>query len=197
MKSILIFACILTLCSASLISCPNGQQPEKDDTGKLIQCLPGLSVSQCGKAYGCFFSGVNYLCCPNNEIANRTNVCPATYTTVMSSQGAPVKCNLYQSCPLRKMECVHTGRDYTCCEPYLLTKKSKQSLTECPKGTKNVINEQGKKVMCLRETQCVNENQFCFGRRKVCCERIPQEKPRKSIFHKSNNLSGWIGFRAT
>ncbi|EPB68201.1 hypothetical protein ANCCEY_12708 [Ancylostoma ceylanicum] len=83
-------------------ACPNDHPPKMDKEGRPIQCLPGSSSRLvCGDDHACFFSGMNYMCCPTNEPSNRNQfVCPAPLLTVLDSKGLPQKCNTWtRECP--------------------------------------------------------------------------------------------------
>ncbi|KAK6764762.1 hypothetical protein RB195_024912 [Necator americanus] len=91
-------------------SCPNDHQPKLDKIGRPIQCLPGSSShSVCGDGHACFFSGMNYMCCPTNQSSGRhQHTCPAPMVTVLDSSGAPLRCKSWtRACPQEGSECVY------------------------------------------------------------------------------------------
>lgn len=63
-----------------------------------------LGTSQhliCGANHNCFFTGLNYMCCPSNEpsIDNQPS-CPYPKLTVLDPHGLPMKCSqIARSCP--------------------------------------------------------------------------------------------------
>lgn len=99
-------------------NCPNNGLPKLDESGKSIQCLPGMIIKKsnnifknyalgqpsdivCGKGYSCFFSGFNYQCCPtsiedelNDKKQTIINECPQDSFAVLSANGHLIKCNV-------------------------------------------------------------------------------------------------------
>ncbi|KJH40289.1 hypothetical protein DICVIV_13770 [Dictyocaulus viviparus] len=179
-------------------SCPNDQQPKLDQLGNPIQCLPGTSsATSCGNNHICFFSGMNYMCCPSNEpSADNQNGCPSPSLAVLDSHGKPLKCDpLTRGCPQENMKCNNVGLEPVCCEQVKeITQTNKAAIgdakeisqnkkpdiiglpeetAECPRNSIGLINSDGTKVMCHAKTRCPGKNTFCYGAPKtsVCCER--------------------------
>ncbi|CAJ0583671.1 unnamed protein product, partial [Mesorhabditis spiculigera] len=170
--------------SAQQPTCPNGQAPKLEEDGTLIQCLPGASQKVvCGKEHVCFFTGMNYVCCPSNEPTEETQLtCNAPYLTVLGTAGRPLKCSpRTRMCPGKTQFCSDVGLDYICCERTVGREppaevepvpKSEDDL-ECPKNTIGVLTERGLPVVCNSRRRCPGRQQFCYGgmKRSICCER--------------------------
>ncbi|KHJ99176.1 hypothetical protein OESDEN_00838 [Oesophagostomum dentatum] len=83
-------------------TCPNDLLPKLDKNGRPLQCIPGSSSRLvCGEGYSCFFSGMNYMCCPTNEPPSSNQLaCPAHSLTVLDPSGLPLKCDTWtHACP--------------------------------------------------------------------------------------------------
>ncbi|EYB97223.1 hypothetical protein Y032_0142g2306 [Ancylostoma ceylanicum] len=178
-------------------ACPNDHPPKMDKEGRPIQCLPGSSSRLvCGDDHACFFSGMNYMCCPTNEPSNRNQfVCPAPLLTVLDSKGLPQKCNTWtRECPQASMICSLVGRERICCErlpiaesngsaivsssqsprtklPKKKARKPAYQGLECPANSIGLLNPNGSPVFCNGKNRC-SANAFCHstGRRPICCE---------------------------
>uniref|UniRef100_A0A183GAZ3 WAP domain-containing protein n=1 Tax=Heligmosomoides polygyrus TaxID=6339 RepID=A0A183GAZ3_HELPZ len=188
----------LTAIIGRLPSCANGQHPKLDKVGRPIQCLPGSSSrSVCGVNHTCFFSGMNYMCCPSNEPSHDNQpACPSPLLTVLDSHGLPLKCNpRSRICPQEKGTCSDVGLAYICCEHVADELHSnsvvardrkrapqKKSLMkaavdaeeslDCPQNSIGLLNGDGSRVMCNSRRRCPGESTFCHGafKRSICCE---------------------------
>ncbi|KJH47397.1 Kunitz/Bovine pancreatic trypsin inhibitor domain protein [Dictyocaulus viviparus] len=49
----------------NLLSCPNGLQEMRYSDGRPVMCLPGKN--QCPEKSVCYFNGLDFFCCPNEE----------------------------------------------------------------------------------------------------------------------------------
>ncbi|PAV55669.1 hypothetical protein WR25_01526 [Diploscapter pachys] len=143
--------------------CANGQAPKKDKDGNVIQCLPGTSqYSVCGKSHTCYFTGLNYMCCPSNE-PNPENMpsCPSPSLTVLDGNGMPVYCSpRTRQCPNFNMYCSDVGLAYICCEPPMIAEIIKDiekdlvkvsATTQGPQS--NVVRKKLKLPKILREVE--------------------------------------------
>lgn len=48
-----------------MLSCPNGRLELKYPDGRPVNCLPGKN--QCPERSVCYFNGVDFFCCPNDD----------------------------------------------------------------------------------------------------------------------------------
>ncbi|PIC16440.1 hypothetical protein B9Z55_023041 [Caenorhabditis nigoni] len=185
--------------SAQAPTCPNGQLPELDSSLKPKQCLPGMSENlMCGPNHNCFFTGLNYMCCPSNEpsIDNQPS-CPYPKLTVLDPHGLPLKCSqIARSCPGENMYCADVGLGYICCEdpsfqrlhhpePTTTTRHPKQKYRvktttplpeeelECPSDSIGMLNSNGSRVICNSRNPCPGTDTYCFGeyKRSICCQK--------------------------
>jgi len=98
--STLIFLVLIHQCLGERqLFCPNNGTPKPE-----IKCLPGQHDNNvCGEGYSCFFSGINYHCCPSgDETADKhqRGECPDYTFAVLDSVGKPVHCStLGKECP--------------------------------------------------------------------------------------------------
>ncbi|CAI2356701.1 unnamed protein product [Caenorhabditis sp. 36 PRJEB53466] len=183
--------------SAQAPTCPNGQQPKLDSSLRPIQCLPGTSQHLiCGANHNCFFTGLNYMCCPSNEpsIDNQPS-CPYPKLTVLDPHGLPMKCSqIARSCPGENMHCADVGLGYICCEDPSFQRKHKETPTtaaahpkyrfktttpppeeelECPAQSIGLLNHDGTRTLCNSRIPCPGADTFCFGeyKRSICCQK--------------------------
>ncbi|CCD72277.1 uncharacterized protein CELE_K02E10.4 [Caenorhabditis elegans] len=183
--------------SAQAPTCPNGQLPKLDSSLRPLQCLPGTSQHLiCGANHNCFFTGLNYMCCPSNEpsIDNQPS-CPYPKLTVLDPHGLPMKCSqIARSCPGENMHCADVGLGYICCEdpsfqrkhaPPPTTTKSPRGYRvkattplpeeelECPKQSIGLLSSNGSRVICNSRNPCPGTDTFCFGeyKRSICCQK--------------------------
>uniref|UniRef100_A0A1I7W8A5 WAP domain-containing protein n=1 Tax=Heterorhabditis bacteriophora TaxID=37862 RepID=A0A1I7W8A5_HETBA len=180
-------------------TCPNGQQPKVDKIGKVVQCLPGSSQSTiCGMDHTCFFSGLNYMCCPSNEPSPENQPsCANPMLTVLDSHGLPLKCSpRTRQCPQTSMFCSDVGLAFICCEamptdvsdmktstmvtkrPFIKKKKVRttrlpEETLDCPANSIGLLNQDGSRIICNSRKKCPGTNTFCHGpyKRSICCER--------------------------
>ncbi|GMT36074.1 hypothetical protein PFISCL1PPCAC_27371 [Pristionchus fissidentatus] len=184
--------------SVEIPQCPNGESPKLDKHGGLIQCLPGAGQhSVCGPVHTCFFSGVNYMCCPTNEPpADAPPVCPNGLLTVTDARNHVVRCIPgRKACPAGGQLCLHTGREreHVCCKK-LLARPSTPKPTHpidsgddeivsnlcrvsCPAKSLSVLNASGNSIACSASAPCPGANHICFGttKRAICCQEQPQK----------------------
>ncbi|EGT30173.1 hypothetical protein CAEBREN_02952 [Caenorhabditis brenneri] len=184
--------------TAQAPTCPNGQLPKLDESLRPLQCLPGTSQHLiCGPNHNCFFTGLNYMCCPSNEpsIDNQPS-CPYPKLTVLDPHGLPLKCSqIARSCPGENMHCADVGLGYICCEdpsfqrnhhalpPPSTTKPKKYRVKtttpppeeelECPNDSIGMLNSNGTRVICNSRNPCPGTDTFCFGeyKRSICCQK--------------------------
>uniref|UniRef100_A0A1I7TCP3 Uncharacterized protein n=1 Tax=Caenorhabditis tropicalis TaxID=1561998 RepID=A0A1I7TCP3_9PELO len=185
---------LVTQTIAQAPTCPNGQLPKLDASLKPLQCLPGTSQHLiCGANHNCFFTGLNYMCCPSNEpsIDNQPS-CPYPKLTVLDPHGLPLKCSqIARSCPGENMHCADVGLGYICCEdpsfqrklpPTTKTPKRYRLTTttphpeeelECPANSIGMLNSNGTRKLCNSRTPCPGTDTFCFGeyKRSICCQK--------------------------
>ncbi|EFO89868.1 hypothetical protein CRE_07555 [Caenorhabditis remanei] len=190
---------LVNYATAQAPTCPNGQLPELDSSLRPKQCLPGTSENlMCGANHNCFFTGLNYMCCPSNEpsIDNQPS-CPYPKLTVLDPHGLPLKCSqIARSCPGENMYCADVGLGYICCEdpsfqrkhpevpppPTQQPKKKYRVKTttplpeetlECPADSIGLLNSNGTRVICNSRNPCPGTETFCFGeyKRSICCQK--------------------------
>ncbi|CAJ0955271.1 unnamed protein product, partial [Mesorhabditis belari] len=189
-------------------TCPNGQAPKMNDDGKAIQCLPGSSQKVvCGNNHACFFTGMNYVCCPSNEPTEDSQpTCSPPYLTVLADDGYPLKCSARtRTCPRKTQFCSDVGMAYICCEKAIGREPPKEvdpvprseKTLECPSHAIGVLNERGQRVICHSKKRCPSKHQFCYGglKRSICCEHydtaknILEDRPLpKSSTIQANNI---------
>ncbi|GMR60637.1 hypothetical protein PMAYCL1PPCAC_30832, partial [Pristionchus mayeri] len=185
--------------SVELPQCPNGEPPKLDKQGSLIQCLPGAGQhSVCGPVHTCFFSGMNYMCCPTNEPpADAPPVCPNGLMTVTDARNHVVRCVPgRKACPAGGQLCLHTGREreHVCCQKFLArppTPKPSHGPIDagddetvknlcrvsCPAKSLAVLNANGNTISCSASEPCPGANHICFGttKRAICCQEQAQK----------------------
>uniref|UniRef100_A0AC35U5Y2 Protein kinase domain-containing protein n=1 Tax=Rhabditophanes sp. KR3021 TaxID=114890 RepID=A0AC35U5Y2_9BILA len=172
--------------------CPHGLA-RKEGSGSYMQCLPGdYSSHTCGTNHYCFFSGYNYICCPNGqeelvrkeEIKNEIE-CPLSTFAELGFDGTHVQCKWNKDCKGVNSIC----HDAVCCAS--LVKKSlnhKASLKssnkkkldfdlkqiDCPYPFLTVLNTEGSAILCDNRNPCKNSNEKCkeVGRISICCESL-------------------------
>ncbi|KAF8355766.1 hypothetical protein PRIPAC_97389 [Pristionchus pacificus] len=181
--------------------CPNGETPKLDRQGALIQCLPGAGQhSVCGPVHTCFFSGMNYMCCPTNEPpADAPPVCPNGLMTVTDARNHVVQCIPgRKACPAGGQLCLHTGREreHVCCQKFLARPATPKpaphpidngedevvslvSKVSCPSKSLAVLANDGNTITCSAQEPCPGASHICFGttKRAICC----QEQATKHI----------------
>ncbi|GMT06246.1 hypothetical protein PENTCL1PPCAC_28420 [Pristionchus entomophagus] len=180
--------------SVELPQCPNGESPKLDKRGSLIQCLPGAGQhSVCGPVHTCFFSGMNYMCCPTNEPpADAPPVCPNGLMTVTDARNHVVQCIPgRKACPAGGQLCLHTGREreHVCCQKFLARPSTPRPVdsgddevvqkVSCPAKSLAVLNAGGNTIACSASAPCAGANHICFGttKRAICC----QEQAKKHL----------------
>lgn len=194
-----IFFTLLTLIKGDQpFQCPNNGLPKLADDGKPIQCLPGQATSHivCGRGYSCYFSGFNYQCCPtadedDEEHDEPHHECPAESFTVLSSNGAPLKCNpRTKRCPEATMFCSESLESAICCERIDESKSAPSTKLETLQKSENVapvheeehittiinrdiinenecpnglllLSDDGKAVTCDKDGKCPQDDMFC------------------------------------
>ncbi|CAI4233204.1 unnamed protein product [Auanema sp. JU1783] len=187
---------------AAYPKCPNDGEPKLDGKGNFIQCLPGDSFAlSCGNEYFCYFSGINYLCCPSNEKKIKKQMtCPEPLITVLSSRGDVLKCSgNSHECSKRGMLCMNVGEDFICCEKHNHTAESLKDADYrvCPPNSSTALTPLGNVITCDLDRKCLNEKQFCFGESdSICCETarddtkpITQIERKQKVIEKETLLS--------
>lgn len=179
--------------------CPNSRVPEFDHNGIIKQCLPGQG-GICGPGFTCFFSGINYQCCPAEEDGklNRIVRCPSFSLTVLTNAGLLLPCNPgFQDCPQDHMQCVNVGGHSICCEKPPFTEQSKNvspliepklnkdiksidssnevfdiANLECPEPAFTILDGNGDPFHCDEENCSHQANRFCYKTLSttICCE---------------------------
>ncbi|CAB3400509.1 unnamed protein product [Caenorhabditis bovis] len=173
-------------------TCPNGQLPKLDKNLKPIQCLPGtFQHAICGPNHNCFFTGLNYMCCPSNEPSiDNQPTCPYPKLTVLDAHGLPLKCSaLTRHCPEEHMHCSDVGLGYICCEnpsfqrnstSIPTTRKSHSTTTprpkktlECPEKSIGLLKPDGSRIECNSQVSCEGDDTFCYGdhQMSICCQK--------------------------
>ncbi|CAD6185151.1 unnamed protein product [Caenorhabditis auriculariae] len=190
------FSCLYFV-SGQAPTCPNGQVPKLDKNLNPIQCLPGTSQYLiCGNTHTCYFTGLNYMCCPSNEPSiDNQPTCPYPRITVLDSHGLPLKCSpRTRECPGDRMTCSDVGLGYICCEDLgfsepkatlrpenrkmkftttITTTMAPEEELECPENSIGLLKADGSRVVCNSRKSCPGSDTFCHGeyKRSICCQK--------------------------
>ncbi|VDM59942.1 unnamed protein product [Angiostrongylus costaricensis] len=146
----------------------------------------------------CFFSGINYMCCPSNEPSiDIQPTCPTPALTVLDSYGIPLKCNPQTRSCLKVHSQFHKKLSLICEEftsafyytafDNVGTKSDKrvsqkrnfhttiayeESALDCPQKSNSLTKSDGSRTLCNTSTECPGKDAFCYGTvaRSICCE---------------------------
>lgn len=198
MACLVVLVVLISTVYAQRPTCPNGQIPKLDSDLNPIQCLPGTTQHAiCGPNHNCYFTGLNYMCCPSNEpsVDNQPQ-CPYPKLTVLNSHGLPMKCSSRtRQCPSPHMTCNDVGLGFICCENpgqsqdfvhsgavvrhSTTTQKPTTTVSlpedelECPANSLGLLSSSGRRVVCNSRKRCPGKDTFCHGgyKRSICCQR--------------------------
>uniref|UniRef100_A0A0N4U834 WAP domain-containing protein n=1 Tax=Dracunculus medinensis TaxID=318479 RepID=A0A0N4U834_DRAME len=158
----------------------------------LIHCLPGQD--KCGRNHSCYYSGLNYQCCPlleNKHIKSPSKVleCPTPMLTVVDEDENPIKCNpLSRSCPTETMVCMKIISDSICCEDILPNNKyhSESSNREelkidCPQATFTMVDSDNKPIKCDDDACMKVVFIFVLYFYKAKIAELPVQSPQSSV----------------
>jgi hypothetical protein len=159
--------------------CPNNGTPKPG-----IKCLPGENDNNvCGDGYSCFFSGLNYHCCPSGDETNERDQgeCPDYTFAILDSNGKSIRCSsLGKECSGANAYCNENSPTPICCQNLKsadnqqTTEKQQRlqavedffsadeepattpgtSKEECPKNALVVLTEDGELTYCTSESDC-------------------------------------------
>uniref|UniRef100_A0A0N4ZWA3 CC domain-containing protein n=1 Tax=Parastrongyloides trichosuri TaxID=131310 RepID=A0A0N4ZWA3_PARTI len=204
------FICLTAAFEDYRYHCPFGTA-KKEETGDYVQCLPGdYSTHTCGDKHFCYFSGFNYLCCPEGKKPKPVPVndfeCPSDGFVQLDGNGDMSRCKKDSDC-LGSSGLCHNN---ICCtaskkiEPtnYRVTPRKEETkkkiilvdLTklDCPHPFLTVLNDEGHPSICEKSNPCSNKNEECIpvGKVSICCENLGSagEEDDKSSEEDSNIL---------
>ncbi|CEF60240.1 Cysteine-rich repeat-containing protein [Strongyloides ratti] len=172
--------------------CPSGLA-KKDNTGVYAQCLPGdYNIHTCGDNYYCFFSGFNYICCPEGkDIKTKTvNIddieCPFNSFVQLDGAGEMIQCKRNNDCIGLNSQC---NKGYCCSESkkieatnYRVNPRKKEkkvvkvdlSTLDCPHPYLTVLNDESLPTVCSKFKPCSSSSEDCLsvGKVSICCEKL-------------------------
>uniref|UniRef100_A0A0K0EX78 CC domain-containing protein n=1 Tax=Strongyloides venezuelensis TaxID=75913 RepID=A0A0K0EX78_STRVS len=172
--------------------CPAGHA-KKDQKNDYVQCLPGdYSTHTCGDNHFCFFSGFNYVCCPEGKNSKKKTIslknfeCPENSFIQLNENSQLINCKRNTDCNGLYSQC-HNGY---CCSGtqkikptnYPVTSKKKEkkvieidlNILDCPHPFLTVLNDESLPTICDKLKPCSNPSEECLlvGKVSICCENL-------------------------
>uniref|UniRef100_A0A0K0E4K8 WAP domain-containing protein n=1 Tax=Strongyloides stercoralis TaxID=6248 RepID=A0A0K0E4K8_STRER len=189
--------------------CPSGHA-KKDKTGDYVQCLPGdYSVHTCGDSHYCFFSGFNYICCPEGKKSKTKTVniddieCPTNSFVQLDGNSEMINCQRNKDCLGLNSQCY---KGYCCSESkkieatnYRVSPRKKEKKTvkvdlselDCPHPYLTVLNEESLPTVCDKFKKCSTANEECLsvGKVSICCENLSNASELEESFESTEEES--------